>query len=73
MPHRSVYFCIHSRKLRPDEKQLSGTPQQNQCNTASLNLQRCQMRDSIGLFARNFGLLIQKKSPNDMYLALKHA
>ena len=40
---------------------ISGLP----CyNPYSLNLQRCETGDSVGLFARNFGLLIQKISPN---------
>ena len=33
-------------------------------NSYSLNLQRCETGDSIGLFARDVGLLIQKKSPD---------
>ena len=34
------------------------------CNPYSLNLQSCETGDSIGMFARNFDLLIQNKYPN---------
>ena len=34
-------------------------------NPYSIHMQRCETADSIGLFACDFGLLIQKKSPNE--------
>ena len=49
---------INRRKLEITPEPISGLPR------SSLNLQTCETVDSIGLFARNFDLLIQKKSPN---------
>ena len=43
---------------------MSGLPHYN---PYSLNLQRCETGDSIGLFTSNFALIIQKKSPNDVF------
>ena len=47
------------------DEPISGLPH---CNPYSLNLQRCEAGDSIGLFACHSGLLIQKKFPNAMGL-----
>ena len=53
---------INSRKLGITPELISGLLRRN---PYSLNLQRCETGNLIGLFARSFGLLIKTKYLND--------
>ena len=53
---------VNRGKLGVTPELISGLPR---FNPYSINLQRCETGNSIGQFARDFGLLIQKKSPNE--------
>ena len=56
---KMVPFLLQQEKLGSTPEPISGLPRHN---PYSLNLQSCQ----TGLFAHNFGILMQKKSPSDL-------
>ena len=57
-------FHHNRRKLGLERQPISGLSLQ----PYSRNLHRCETEGSIGLFARDFGALIQPKSPNGAHI-----